>query len=69
MSGQDQLTTADVAQLAGITPASLARQRLRPGVVPKPDGYLGVTPWWRRSTIEAWLPTRRARGQRGPAKR
>lgn len=53
----DQLTTADVAQLAGITPASFARQRLR-GVVPEPDGYVGRTPWWSRETVERWLAER-----------
>jgi hypothetical protein len=58
--------TPDVAELAGITPASLARQRVR-GAVPEPDGYLGRTPWWRRATVEEWLKSRPRRGQRGPA--
>lgn len=58
----EQLTMSDVAELAGITPKSLARQRLR-RAVPEPDGMLGRTPWWHRETIEAWLASRPRRGQ------
>lgn len=53
----DQLTTAEVAELAGISPASVHRYRLR-GAVPEPDGYVGRTPWWKRETIDEWLATR-----------
>lgn len=58
----DQLTTADVAKLAGITPASVRRYRVR-GVLPEPDGMLGSTPWWYRHTITAWLEVRRQPGR------
>jgi len=53
----EQLTTEQVAALAGITPASLREYRRR-GAVPGPDGYLGRTPWWHPATIKAWLASR-----------
>jgi predicted DNA-binding transcriptional regulator AlpA len=58
----DQLTTVEVAALAGIAPASVRRYRLR-GRFPDPDGYVGRTPWWRRSTVEAWLASRHGPGR------
>jgi hypothetical protein len=57
MAATDRLDTSAVAELAGVKPASIHRQRLR-GTVPEPDGYLGRTPWWYRRTIERWLATR-----------
>jgi predicted DNA-binding transcriptional regulator AlpA len=62
----DQLTTDQVAALAGISPASVRRYRLR-GAIPEPDGYLGRTPWWRQETIAAWLAERSKPGR--PRKR
>lgn len=58
----DQLTTDDVAALAGVLPASVRRYRLR-GTFPRPDGYVGRTPWWRRRTVERWLATRPGPGR------
>jgi hypothetical protein len=58
----DQLTTTDVASLAGVTVASIRQYRLR-GAIPPPDGYLGTTPWWQRATIETWLAERPKRGR------
>jgi hypothetical protein len=58
----DQLTTGQVAALAGIAPASVRRYRLR-GTFPGPDGYVGRTPWWRRRTVERWLASRRHPGR------
>ena len=52
-----QLTTAEVAALAGIAPDSVRRYRLR-GRFPDPDGYVGATPWWHRRTVDAWLADR-----------
>ena len=56
------LSTAEVARLAGITPASLRTFRSR-GTFPTPDGYLGSTPWWTPETVAAWLETRRRPGR------
>lgn len=53
----DQLTTEEVAALAGIRPASVRRYRAR-GTFPDPDGYVGRTPWWRRRTVERWQAAR-----------
>ncbi len=58
----DQLTTDDVAALAGLTSASIRRYRLR-GTVPPPDGYLGRTPWWLAETIGDWLAAKPKRGR------
>ena len=57
-----QLTAAEAAERSGVTPDSW-REMVRLGRAPKPDGYLGRTPWWHPATIEAWLPTRRRRGR------
>ena len=53
----DMLSTREVAELVGVKPASIRRYRVR-GTFPEPDGYVGVTPWWYRSTVEAWLAKR-----------
>lgn len=58
----DQLTSAEVAALAGITTDSFYRARMR-GSAPEPDGMLGATPWWRPETITEWLATRRGPGR------
>ena len=57
-----QLTTDDVAALAGLSSASVRRYRLR-GTVPPPDGYLGRTPWWWLTTIDDWLAVKPKRGR------
>jgi hypothetical protein len=54
----DRLTTADVADMIGITPAAF-RSYWRKGYFPPPDGRLGATPWWERETVTAWLEERR----------
>ena len=61
-SPDDRLITAEVAELAGITTASVRRYRQR-GAIPEPDGMLGRTPWWRRDTIERWIATRPGPGR------
>jgi predicted DNA-binding transcriptional regulator AlpA len=59
----DQLTAADVATMANVSVATIAKHRAR-GTIPPPDGQLGPVNWWYRSTIEAWLASRRRQGQR-----
>ena len=55
-SPDDRLPTAKVAALAGVTVGSVREYRRR-GTIPEPDGRLGSTPWWFRSTIEQWIAT------------
>jgi len=61
MSG-DQLTIAQVAEMTGLSAWTIRTYRVR-GTLPKADGYLGVTPWWYRSTIEKWIAERPTRGR------
>ncbi len=63
-AGTDQLTWAEVAEMARLPVQTLRTYRLR-GALPEPDGYLGRTPWWYRATIAHWLQVRPLRGQRG----
>lgn len=49
----EMLSREAVAELLGIKVGTLDTFKLR-GIVPPPDGKLGRSPWWRRSTIEAW---------------
>ena len=58
----DQLTTEDVARLAGVEVATIRTYRLR-GAIPAPDGYVGRTPWWWAKTITRWLAERPSRGR------
>ena len=62
-SPDDTLTNADAAELAGITPATW-RRYVTTGHAPAPDGRVGVTPWWRRSTVERWMESRPGQGTR-----
>ena len=63
-AGTDQLTWAEVAEMARLPVQTLRTYRLR-GALPEPDGHLGRTPWWYRATIAHWLQVRPLRGQRG----
>lgn len=60
----DQLTTADVAALLGVTPATVRSYAAR-GDMPPPDGHLGRTPWWKPRTIEQWRKQRPGQGAGG----
>lgn len=60
---EDQLTNAECAALAGITPGTW-RDYVARGRAPGPDGRLGGTPWWWRSTVETWLGGRPGQGAR-----
>lgn len=55
----DELTTAAVADLLGIEPATW-RAYVARGQAPGPDGrHDARTPYWRRETVEAWQAGRR----------
>jgi predicted DNA-binding transcriptional regulator AlpA len=62
MTTPDQLTTDQVANLVGLSVASV-REYVRRGAFPAPDGMLGRTPWWRASTVDEWLASRRGPGR------
>jgi predicted DNA-binding transcriptional regulator AlpA len=52
----DRLTTAAVAALLGIAPATW-RAYVSRGQAPPPDGHIDKrTPYWLASTIEKWRP-------------
>lgn len=73
-----RLYIKDVAAAAGLAPRTItgynsdaARRRrqhaTRPSDLPEPDGYEQrrhgpPSPWWHRSTIDAWQPRRLPRG-------
>jgi hypothetical protein len=63
-AGRDQLTFDEAAALARLPVQTLRTYRTR-DTFPAPDGYLGRTPWWYRSTVLHWLEVRPLRGQRG----
>jgi hypothetical protein len=75
-------TTADLAALLGVKPATIRHYRAdsRPGgryadhPFPDPDGHLGITPYWnpeRDQEIRAWAAERPGQGVGGgrPARR
>jgi hypothetical protein len=62
--GSDQLTFEGVSAVVGLPVKTLRTYGARK-TLPAPDGYLGRTPWWYRSTIEQWARERPLRGQRG----
>lgn len=61
----EKLGNAQAAALLGVT-ASTWRSYVARGRAPEPDGReeLSGTPWWRRSTIEAFKRSRPGRGAR-----
>jgi predicted DNA-binding transcriptional regulator AlpA len=59
----DQLSSQEAAALAGIA-ASTWRDYVADGRAPKPDGKIGGSNWWYRSTVEQWNANRPGRGAR-----
>lgn len=62
-----QLTTADVAAILNVTPATVRSYAAR-GILPAPDGHLGRTPWWSPERVEAWQAARPGQGAGGGRK-
>lgn len=58
----DQLVIEDFAEALDVKLPTLRAYMAR-GQVPPPDGRLGDTPWWYRSTVEAHANTRPGRGR------
>lgn len=61
--GDAWLTAAEVAELLGVSRATVHTYRSR-GVLPPPGRYVGATPQWRRQTVVWWQQTRPGRGYR-----
>lgn len=56
----NRMTTAEVADLLGIAPATW-RAYVSRGQAPPPDGrHDARTPYWRRDTVEAWKASKLA---------
>ena len=49
----EQLDRAATAARFGIQPASVTVE-VRRGSLPKPDGYVGRSPWWWSTTLDGW---------------
>ena len=63
----EYLTTAEAAELAGITPDTLRSYAWR-GQAPEPRRF-GRSLMWRRSVFERWLATRPGQGYRSDLRR
>lgn len=62
------LTADQLAARLGIQRASVHRYRVR-GDIPEPDEYVGRTPLWKTTSIDAWLSGRPGHGWRKGKKR
>lgn len=65
-------TTADLATMLGVKPATIRRYRAGARYAdhpfPAPDGYLGIAPYWnaeRDDEIREWAATRPGQGASG----
>ena len=62
-SGDVMLGVAEVAAHLSLSKRTVEAYRLD-GRLPPEDGRVGRSPWWWRSTIDAWHRNRRGRGWR-----
>lgn len=65
----DRLTTADVAAILGIAPVTwrgyVSHRKPVGNPAPQPDGHIDArTPYWLRSTIDAWQKQRSGASRR-----
>ncbi|RCV51875.1 transcriptional regulator [Marinitenerispora sediminis] len=63
MSTDERLTADQAASLAGVRRDTWHSYVSR-GQAPEPDGRVGRTPWWWRSTVERYLDSRPGQGAR-----
>jgi predicted DNA-binding transcriptional regulator AlpA len=61
---QPLLTITDCAHLAGYTNPDSWRVAVARQQAPPPDGHIGRTPIWLRSTVQTWLATRQPQDPR-----
>lgn len=57
------LTIADIAEMVGVEPDTIAAYRYR-GYLPEPQAVIGRTPVWARPIVRHWLDTRPGNGWR-----
>lgn len=57
------LTIADIADMTGVAPDTIAAYRYR-GYLPEPQAVIGRTPVWSRPIVRHWLDTRPGNGWR-----
>lgn len=62
------LTVRQVAEISGLSPATVYSYRTR-GILPPPDDYIGSTPVWRPATIRRWKASRPGQGARTDLRR
>jgi hypothetical protein len=59
---EPQLSAKEFAELIGVTYSTFRGYRVskagRPPLAPEPDGYVGNTPWWWKSTAVDWQADR-----------
>jgi len=56
-TGQPLLTAEQVAAASGVSLRTFHNYH-QTGRAPRPDGWIGRTPIWLKSTIDAWLQDR-----------
>ena len=49
----EPMGTREIAAYCGVEPLTVHQWRQR-GRFPAPEGHVSGTPWWWRSTVEAW---------------
>ena len=59
----DQLSSVEAAAVAGVKPSTW-RDYVAKGRAPLPNGKIGNSNWWYRSTVEQWKASRPGRGAR-----
>lgn len=52
-----QVSVGELSASTGLKPTTLSNYARR-GYMPAPDGHVGRTPWWWKSTVDTWLANR-----------
>lgn len=57
MADDQPVDLAELAEMCGLGYRTVLTYRSA-GKLPDPDGYVGRSPWWKRSTVRAWHEAR-----------
>ncbi len=57
-----QLDRKGLATFFGVYPDTITKWRTRHPTFPRPDGHIGGSAWWWRSTVARWDSTRVKKG-------